>query len=90
MIEECMLTTFDNKWNPFTNWDDWWKEDHDLGHCCCEYLARISSDSFLLSDEFNDKEALFAIEEIILRDPDPNYCKIFRNGEKSRKLSLEH
>lgn len=89
-MEDCMLTTMDNPFNPYFEWDSWYEFDHEKGYFCCEYLARISSDSYLLSDEFNDKESLFAIEEIILRDPDPNYCKIFRNGEKSRELSLEH
>ena len=38
--KDSMLTTFDNRFNPFTDFIRWWKEDLRLGHDCCGTLAR--------------------------------------------------
>lgn len=67
--EDFMLTTFDNPFNPFTEFDAWFKEDHRLGHNCCELLAIVSSTSEVLSDEINETDTEFAMNEIIQREP---------------------
>ena len=43
MEKDSMLTTFDNPFNPFTEFDRWWKEDLLLGHNCCGLLANEST-----------------------------------------------
>lgn len=39
--ESFMLTTVDNPFNPFTNFDEWFEFDKEKGYGTCEYLARI-------------------------------------------------
>lgn len=69
MEKDSMLTTFDNPFNPFTEFDRWWKEDLLLGHNCCGLLANESNVSDVASDEVNDKAIIEAMERIVKREP---------------------
>ena len=69
MEKDSMLTTFDNPFNPFTEFDRWWKEDLLLGHNCCSLLANESNVSDIASDEVNDKAIIEAMERIVKREP---------------------
>lgn len=65
---EFMLTTKDNPFNPWTNYDDWYAYDRDKGYNSPSYQARIAFTSDDLSDEENDQIINDAIEEIIRID----------------------
>lgn len=67
--DEVMLTTYDNPFNPFENFDAWWKEDLRLGHDCCGTLAQVASLNEVASDSINDEEVLRAIDEIVSSEP---------------------
>ena len=69
MEKDSMLTTFDNPFNPFTEFDRWWKEDLLLGHNCCGLLANESNVSDVSRDEVNDKAIIEAMERIVKREP---------------------
>ena len=69
MEKDSMLTTFDNPFNPFTEFDRWWKEDLLLGQNCCGLLANESNVSDVASDEVNDKAIIEAMERIVKREP---------------------
>ena len=69
MEKDSMLTTFDNPFNPFTEFDRWWKEDLLLGHDCCGLLANESNVSDVANDEVNDKAIIEAMERIVKREP---------------------
>ena len=56
-----MLTTIDNPFNPFTQWDEWKSFDEDKGYFTCSYLARIAK----TSDELSDVDYELAVEEAI-------------------------
>ncbi len=64
MDKEVMITTIDNPYNPFTQFEDWKAFDEYKGYFTCEYLARISNTSPDLSDEENSLEMKRAIDEI--------------------------
>ena len=64
-MAKCMLTTVDNPYNPFTQWDAWFRFDRDQGYNSCGYLARIAHTSDSLSEEENDRERERAIDEIM-------------------------
>lgn len=59
--EEVMLTTSDNPYNPFTQFDDWYAYDVAIGHNTCSYLSRIAKSS----DELSETEEIIAINEAI-------------------------
>lgn len=66
---DSMLTTFDNPFDPFTQFNRWWKEDLLLGHDTCGTLAREANTSDVASDEVNDKYVVEAMNRIVKRDP---------------------
>ena len=46
-----LLTTIDNPYNPFSNWDEWFMTDLQLGYDTCGLLARVSNDSGITEEE---------------------------------------
>ncbi len=81
MDDDVMLTTYDNSFNPFKDFNAWWKEDLRLGHDCCGTLARMVSTSMLATDSTNDAEILDAINEIVDAEP-LIYRKVTKNDFK--------
>lgn len=74
----CALTTFDNPYDPFDQFDSWFMYDTDKGYNSCGYLNRIAKTSDELSDEENRKEIERAIDEIIKYDFMNIYKKVKR------------
>ena len=64
MTEEYMLTTIDNPFNPFTQYDEWRGYDVSQGYFTNEYLARIAIVSSEMTDEMVDEEFTRAMDEI--------------------------
>lgn len=60
-----LLTTIDNPYDPFEEWDDWYSYDTEMNYNTCSYLARIANASDELSDEENDELIEQAMNEII-------------------------
>lgn len=76
------LTTFDNPYNPFTQFQKWFLFDTEKGHNSCAYLARIARTSDEFTEEENEKEIERAIDEIIQYDFMNKYKKIYKNIRK--------
>ena len=76
------LTTFDNPYNPFTQFQKWFLFDTEKGHNSCTYLARIARTSDEFTEEENEKEIERAIDEIIQYDFMNKYKKIYKNIRK--------
>lgn len=77
---KCMLTTFDNPFDPFDEFDSWYRFDTDKGYNSCSYLDRIARTSDQLSDFENEKEIERAIDEIIQYDFMNIYTKVTQNS----------
>lgn len=75
--EACMLTTFDNPYDPFTQFDKWLLFDMEKGYNSCAYLARIARTSDELTEEENNQAVNSAIDEIIKFDFRNIYKKIY-------------
>ena len=82
MIKECMLTTIDNPFDPFDQFDSWYRFDMDKGYCSCSYLARIARTSDQFTDKENNQEIERAIDEIIKYDFKNIYKKVTRTVEE--------
>ena len=63
-----MLTTIDNPYNPFTQWDEWLKFDRDQGYYTNEYLASTVPDD----DSLSFDQTLQAFEEAMRYIADTN------------------
>ena len=87
-MEEHMLTTIDNPYDPFTQFDDWYNYDETKGYHSCAYLARIANTSPDLSDLDNQLEIEAAIDRIVKLNPLGIYIKAVKgeaNGTLNRK-----
>lgn len=62
---EVMLTTVDNPWNPFTNYDEWYAFDNAKGYATPSLLARIANVSLDLSDLDLQFAVRKAMDEIV-------------------------
>ena len=76
MASECMLTTFDNPFDPFEQFTSWFMFDVEKGYNSCGYLARIAKLTDDMSEEEVDRETERAIDEIIFYDPLNIYKKV--------------
>lgn len=75
-MRRCMLTTFDNPYDPFEQFTSWFLFDVEKGYNTCSYLGRIARTSDQLSEEENELEIERAIDEIIKYDFRNIYKKV--------------
>lgn len=59
------LTTSDNPYNPFTEWDKWYQYDESHGYHSCSLLARIAKTSSGLPPKENERITEEAIDSIV-------------------------
>ena len=79
---ETMLTTNDNPFDPFDQFDDWFNFDERQGYHTCSYLGRIARISDEMSDEEVSKEMNRAVDEILKNDFAGIYKKVRRVPEE--------
>lgn len=84
---EYMLTTIDNPYSPFEDFDRWMAYDHQLGHYTSELLARVTVTSEELSEADQLEAVHSAMDEIVTEDPSMVYIKVKR-GDKPLALPM--
>lgn len=77
---QVALTTFDNPFSPFDQFNEWFVYDVSHGYNSCGYLNRIARTSSQLTDEENTAEIERAIDEIIKYDFLNVYKKVVKVG----------
>lgn len=88
VIEERMLTTLDNPFNPFTQWDQWFAFDTGKGYNTSAYLARIVKSSHELT-EFHETLAINeAIDEILDLNVLGIYVAVTKESFKDRSNAV--
>lgn len=79
-MSRTMLTTVDNPYDPFDNYDEWYAFDARAGHNTPGFLARIT----VLSDETSEADQKLsidnAIDEIVRENVTGMYKKVTRDG----------
>ena len=80
--DECMLTTFDNPFDPFEQFDDWLMFDCEKGYYTCNMLARLVDANITegLSQKEIDDVTDQAIDWIIENDFLNIYKKVTRHA----------
>lgn len=79
MANNCMLTTFDNPFDPFEQFTSWFMFDVEKGYNSCAYLALIAKLTDDMSDQEISDEINRAIDEIIKYD----FMNIYKKVEKT-------
>ncbi len=62
---QVWVTTVDNPFDPFTQWDQWYRFDERSGYHTCEHLAWLAQPSNNLSDAEYEDCIDFAIQTLI-------------------------
>lgn len=78
-MAKVMLTTIDNPFDPFNQFDSWYAFDQNKGYGTCSYLARIARTSDQLTDAENEREVERAIDEILKYDFKKIYKKVYES-----------
>ena len=88
-VKETALTTIDNPYSPFSQFDDWYSYDTEKGYDCCGYLDRMKSlmkeDTTYLSPEKEDIILDSIIDIIVNNDPTGMYVKVQKTNENKEK-----
>ena len=79
-ILSVMLTTYDNPYNPFTQWDDWYKWDTDNHYYTPELLARYINDEDAMDDIERAQLEARAINTILDDGPIHNVWTIVKRN----------
>lgn len=82
-MAKARLSTKDNPFNPFTEFDEWFAFDTDRGYNTCGYLARIAKTSSDVSNSINEAEIERAIDEIISLNINGLYVKVIKDEENT-------
>lgn len=75
---DCRITTRDNPFDPFDDFEQWFLFDVTKGYNTCAYLGRIARTSDALSDAENAEAVEKAIDDIIRFDAMNVYVKVSR------------
>ena len=84
-MSAVMLTTIDNPFDPFTQWDHWRRYDEDKKYYTCSYLDRIAKTSDDVSDEENTVAIEQAINEIVSLNIIGLYKKVYEQTDDNKE-----
>lgn len=80
---EHMLTTVDNPFDPFTEFDGWFNYDAASGYHTPSFLARI----VVSSDDLSEADQSVAIEQAIDEIVQENVLGIYKKVSKETEVS---
>lgn len=84
MSESYMVTTADNPYNPFTQFDQWNALDKLFGYHTLSYLCRIYTGSNELSEEDQTRLWNEAVDEVVQMNLTGNYVRVTESGFKDQ------
>ncbi len=76
MAKIVALTTNDNPYSPFDEFEKWFMFDNDHGYNSCSYLARVARTSDALTPQENSTALEEAIDDIVRLDFTERYKKV--------------
>lgn len=78
-MSECMVTTIDNKWNPFTQQREWLRHDIDHGYNTQQWIAFLAKVSPKMDDAMYESEVEWAMHELVRINPYGMHLFIFKD-----------
>lgn len=75
-MEDYMLSTIDNPYNPFTQFDEWYAWDEAAGYHTSAFLSRVIITSDELSEADEQLAYLLAVDEIVQENVLGIYIKV--------------
>jgi len=77
---EIMLTTVDNPFNPFTEYDEWYAFDQQMGYNTPAFLDRVAITSYDLSEPDQARAIEEAIDQIVEENVSGMWVKVTSNS----------
>ena len=88
-MSAIFVTTLDNPFDYWTQFDDWYTFDTQKGYNTCAYVARIAVTSNEQSERDYEESLNQAIEEILRFNVLGIYKKTVQNEETDKEKSVE-
>jgi hypothetical protein len=79
---EYMLTTVDNPFDPFTQFDEWLAYDSQMGYNTPAFLARVAQTSHDISEPDQLLAIQDAIDDIVQENVSGMWIKVARDGTR--------
>lgn len=83
------VTTLDNPYDYFTQFDEWYAFDTEKGYNTCAYIARIANTSKEMSDADYEQAVNDAVDEIVRLNITGNYKRVRQKEPKNVKTQKE-
>ena len=83
---ECMLTTVDNPFDPFEQFDAWLNYDTEKGYYSASRWTRFANFRDDMSEEEENEEIERAIDEFIEVD----FLDLFKKVKRTKKTDTNH
>ena len=83
---DIMLTTVDNPWNPFTQFDEWNEYDESSGYYTLALLGRVTISSDELSETDQELAITNAMTEIIQENVSGVHILVDPESERFQKV----
>ena len=80
MEYDIMLTTVDNPFNPFDDFDSWLLFDKEKGYDSCERLARLLEITEEMSQKEIEEERIRAMNRLIELDVTDTFITVTQNA----------
>ncbi len=84
-VAKSFVTTLDNPFNYFTQFDDWYAFDTQKGYNTCSYVARIALTSTEMSESDYEMAVNYAVDEILRMNILGIYKRVIEKEEESEK-----
>lgn len=81
MKRRIHITTIDNPFDPFEDFESWFSFDCEKGYYTCSRLARLANIEENMTEEEEDKEIERVTDRLIQLDPLDIYKKIIKIDE---------
>ena len=85
-MKATFVTTLDNPYNYFTQFDDWYAFDTQMGYNTCAYVDRIAKTSRGMSFEEMKRAINDAVDEIVKMNVTGNYTIVEEEGNGEEKV----
>lgn len=78
MFRQATATTVDNPFNPFDDFDSWFRFDIEKGYYTSSKLGRLTKLTENMTEKEENEEVERAVDELIKIDPLDIYIKVVR------------
>lgn len=86
-MADHMLTTVDNPFDPYSDYEKWFAFDTSMRYNTCGLLARFTKSSDELSEADQDDAIEQAMDDIIANDPLGIFMKVTRGMIKKQEAA---